>query len=257
LPAASAGVKIEGRHEIDSDDKGVQALNERRILIWDLPTRLFHWLLASLVAAAFVTGLQGGNLMVWHGRTGLLILGLLAFRLAWGVLGSTYARFAEFVRGPGAVLAYIRGRWQGSGHSPLAALSVLALLAVLLFQSISGLMSNDDIAFKGPLFAVVSKSTSDWLTGLHRENIWLIGGLVALHMCAVAVYTFLRKDDLILPMIHGHKRVSRTAATPATGGGWLAFLAALAIACAAVWIADGGLLPPPPPPPPPGSIPTW
>jgi cytochrome b len=232
-------------------------LNERAILIWDLPTRLFHWLLALLVAAAFVTGLQGGNLMVWHGRIGLAILGLLVFRLVWGVVGSTYARFGHFVRGPGAVIDYLRGRWQGLGHSPLAALSVLALLGLLLFQSISGLMTNDDIAFRGPLYDLVSKSTSNWLTGLHRQNAWLIGALIALHLCAILFYRFVHKNDLVMPMIHGRKRISGKAARPATGGGWLAFVAALAVAFAAVWIADGGLLPPPPPPPPPGSIPSW
>jgi cytochrome b len=232
-------------------------LNERRILVWDLPTRLFHWLLVLLVSAAFVTGLQGGNLMAWHGRIGALILGLLAFRLAWGAVGSTYARFSQFVRGPGAVAAYLRGQWLGVGHSPLAALSVLALLALLLFQSISGLMTNDDIAFRGPLYDLVSKSTSNWLTGLHRQNIWLIGGLVALHVCAVLYYRFVRKDDLVMPMIHGRKQVSIQTAAAATGGGWRALALAVAVAAAAMWVADGGLLPPPPPPPPPGTIPTW
>jgi cytochrome b len=228
-----------------------------RILVWDLPTRIFHWLLAIAVAGAFITGLQGGNLMVWHGRLGLLILGLLVFRLAWGLLGSTYARFAQFVRGPGSVLAYLRGRWQGVGHSPLAALSVLALLGLLLFQAISGLMTNDDIAFRGPLNGLVSKSTSDWLTGLHRQNIWLIGGLIGLHVAAVLFYTFVRKDNLIGPMIHGRKDVSIDTARSASGGGVLAVAAALVIAGAALWVADGGLIPPPPPPPPPGTLPAW
>jgi hypothetical protein len=139
----------------------------------------------------------------------------------------------------------------------LAALSVLALLGLLLFQSISGLMTNDDIAFRGPLYDLVSKSTSNWLTGLHRQNVWLIGALIALHVGAVLFYRFVHKNDLVMPMIHGRKRISGKAARPASGGGWLAFVAALAIAFAAVWIADGGLLPPPPPPPPPGSIPSW
>ncbi len=217
-------------------------MHERRILIWDLPTRLFHWLLVLLIAAAFVTGLQGGNLMVWHGRIGLLVLGLLVFRLAWGVLGSTYARFGQFVRGPGAVLDYLRGRWRGVGHSPLAALSVIALLAVLLFQSLSGLVSNDDIAFRGPLYVLVAKDTSDWLTSLHRQNIWLIGALIALHLIAVLLYTFVRKDNLIRPMIDGHRRVTDPSVPGATGGGWLGLLLALALAIGA---------------PPPGSVPTW
>jgi cytochrome b len=232
-------------------------MHERRILIWDLPTRLFHWLLVLLIAAAFVTGLQGGNLMVWHGRIGLLILGLLVFRLAWGVLGSTYARFGQFIRGPGAVLDYLRGHWRGVGHSPLAALSVIALLALLLFQSLSGLVSNDDIAFRGPLYVLVAKDTSDWLTSLHRQNIWLIGALIALHLTAVLFYTFVRKDNLIRPMIDGHRQVADPSIPGATGGGWLGLLLALALAAGAVWVGNGGLNPPPPPPPPPGSVPTW
>lgn len=230
---------------------------EQRILLWDLPTRIFHWLLALLVAAAFLTGLQGGNLMVWHGRIGLLILSLLAFRIAWGLLGSTYARFGQFIRGPSAIIAYLRGTWRGVGHSPLAALSVIALLALLAFQTLSGLVSNDDIAFRGPLNALVSKSTSDWMSGLHRQNIWLLGGLIGLHIVAVLFYTLVRRDNLIKPMISGRKDVPLQSAQSATGGGWIAFIAAVAIAGAALWIGNGGLIPPPPPPPPPGTIPTW
>lgn len=232
-------------------------MHDRRILVWDLPTRLFHWLLAILVAAAFYTGLLGGNLMAWHGRIGLAILGLLAFRLAWGVLGSTYARFTQFVKGPGAVIDYLRGHWSGVGHSPLAALSVLTLLALLLFQSISGLFTNDDIAFQGPLYDLVSRATSNGLTGLHRQNIWLIGGLIGLHVAAVLFYTLIRKDDLIRPMIHGHRDAPHPQAHSATGGGWLAFAIAVAIAIGVVWVGGGGLLAPPPPPPPPGAVPTW
>lgn len=232
-------------------------MTERRIFVWDFPTRLFHWLLVVLIAAAFATGLQGGNFMVWHGRIGLLILGLLAFRLAWGTLGSTYARFSNFVRGPGSVLAYLRGRWHGVGHSPLAALSVLALLGLLGFQTLSGLAANDDIAFRGPLYALVSKSTSDWLTALHRQNVWLIAGLIGLHIAAVLFYTFVRKDNLIKPMINGRKTVRVETARDAVGGGVIALIAALAIAGATIWIGNGALIPPPPPPPPPGTIPTW
>jgi cytochrome b len=228
----------------------------KRILVWDLPTRIFHWLLVIAVSGAFLSGLQGGNLMVWHGRLGMLILGLLVFRLAWGLLGSTYARFAQFIRGPRSVLDYLRGRWHGVGHSPLAALSVIALLALLLFQTVSGLMSNDDIAFRGPLYDLVTKSTSNWLTGLHRQNIWLIGALIGLHVVAVLFYTLVRKDNLIGPMIHGRKDVASETARSASGGGWVAFGAALLITGAALWVADGGLLPPPPPPPA-GTLPTW
>lgn len=232
---------------------------ERRVLVWDFPTRLFHWLLAALVAAAILTGLLGGNLMVWHGRIGLAIWGLLVFRLAWGVMGSTYARFGQFVQGPSAILAYLRGRWHGIGHSPLAALSVMALLLLLTFQALSGLFSNDDIAFRGPLYALVSKGTSDWLTGLHRANVELLFALIGLHLAAVLFYKFVRREDLIKPMVLGYRDLPEThpGAPSATGGGWIAFILALAIALTSVWIGNGGLNPPPPPPPPPGSFPAW
>ena len=153
----------------------------KSVRVWDLPLRIFHWLLAAAVAAAVVSGQIGGNLMTWHGRLGILIAGLIGFRLAWGLVGSTHSRFASFVRGPGAVLAYLRGDWRGLGHNPLGALSVLGLIGVVGLQTAGGLFGNDDIAFQGPLYNLVSKETSDWITGLHRKGFWLVGLLVALH----------------------------------------------------------------------------
>lgn len=229
----------------------------RTIRVWDLPTRLFHWLLAVLVVAAFVTGWLGGNLIEWHGRVGIVITGLLAFRLVWGVVGSTYARFADFVPGPAHIWAHIRGEWNGLGHNPFGALSVLALMAILIFQVGSGLVSNDDIAFEGPLYALVSKDTSDWLSSLHRLNFWVIIALVSLHVLAILFYVHVKKDNLVKPMITGVKEVSDPAAKPAQGGGPAAFILALVVAGVAVWAASGGLLPPAPPPPPPQAVPAW
>lgn len=232
-------------------------MNKRTIRIWDLPVRIFHWALVALLTGVFVTGQIGGNLIVWHGRIGVAICGLLAFRLVWGFVGSTYARFSHFVPGPGRVLAYLRGQWQGVGHNPLGALSVLGLLTVLIFQVVSGLMGNDDIAFEGPLYAAVSKSTSDWLTSLHRQNVWLIGGLVVMHVLAIVFYARVKKDNLIKPMITGVKEVDDPHVKPAQGGGLVPFIAALAVAAVTVWGASGGVLPPPPPPPSPDQIPSW
>lgn len=232
-------------------------MSTRTIRVWDLPTRLFHWLLVLLVVAAFVTGWLGGNLIEWHGRAGVAITGLLAFRLVWGVVGSTYARFAQFVPGPGRLAAYLRGQWYGIGHNPLGALSVLALLGILIFQSVSGLMANDDIAFEGPLYALVSKDTSDWLSSLHRQNFWPIIVLVTLHVSAIMFYAHVKKDNLVKPMITGVKAVADPQARSAQGGGIVALIVALVIAGFAVWVATGGLLPPPPPPPPAQAVPAW
>ena len=227
---------------------------KRSVAVWDLPTRIFHWSLVLLVVGSFTSGKIGGNAMLWHGTFGVAILGLLSFRLVWGLIGSTYARFFTFVRGPRAIIAYLRGEWRGLGHNPLGALSVVALLAVLSFQALSGLVSNDDIAFNGPLYPLVSKAYSDWMTGLHRRSELVILVLVFLHVGAIIYYLRVKKQNLVRPMITGLTRTTDADARPATGGGPLAFLVAVVIALAAVWAASGGVLPPPPPPPP---APVW
>jgi cytochrome b len=227
-----------------------------RIKVWDLPTRLFHWLLFVTVAAALWTGRAGGNWTDWHGRLGLTVLGLLAFRFVWGVLGSTYARFAQFAPTPRRILAYLRGRWHGEGHNPLGALSVFTLLGVLTWQAVSGLFSNDDIAFEGPLADLVSSATSAWLSGLHRQGLWIILGLVVLHVTAVVVHA-LRGKNLVKPMLVGWKESADPRIESASGGPVWALLLALGVAVAVVWIADGGLLPPPAPPPPADAVPAW
>ncbi|MFN3984586.1 MAG: cytochrome b/b6 domain-containing protein [Rhodocyclaceae bacterium] len=224
-------------------------MSAERIQVWDLPLRLFHWLLFGLVVAAIVSVKIGGTAMVWHGRFGHMIFGLIVFRIVWGVIGSDTARFTTFVRGPAAILDYLKGRWQGIGHNPLGALSVLALLGVIGFQATSGLFANDDIAFTGPLYRAVASDVSGQLTGWHKRMEWVIYALIALHVAAVLFYTLIRKDDLVGPMITGRKRVSSHRAEPTRGGGVIAFVVALAIAGLAMWVSSGALLAPPPPPP--------
>lgn len=215
-----------------------------RIRLWDLPTRLFHWLLAFLIVAAIVTGKIGGNAMVWHGRIGLAILGLVAFRVAWGLVGSTYARFASFLPTPSSIAAYVRGQWRGLGHNPLGALSVLGLLAMIALQVGTGLFTNDDIAFRGPLFSLVDKSFSDALTSLHRLSINGLIVLIVLHLCAIAFYAHVKKDNLVKPMITGWKDVEPGQVSRALdGGGAIAVLFSLGVAVAAVYAASGAWLP--------------
>ena len=226
------------------------------VRIWDLPLRLFHWLLALAVTGALVSGQIGGNLMVWHGRLGVLVAGLLGFRLAWGLVGSTHARFASFVRGPAAIRAYLQGTWHGLGHNPLGALSVLGMLAALGLQTASGLFGNDDIAFQGPLYPLVSKDTSDWVTGLHRKGFWLILLLITTHLAAIVFYLKMRGDNLIHPMITGRKSVTAAAADPEQrGGGTLALILALTVGLATAYGASGAWQAPPPPVP--AAAPAW
>jgi len=216
-----------------------------RILIWDLPTRLFHWLLVLSVCGSFVSAKIGGNAMVWHGRFGLVVVGLLVFRLVWGFVGSTYARFMNFVRGPATVLAYLRGQWSGEGHNPLGALSVLAMLGTLLLLVATGVFANDDIAFEGPLYGLVGKEMSDRLVGIHRLVEPLIILLVVTHIAAIIFYVRFRKQGLVMPMIRGWKV---GAGKTATGGGAIAFIIALILALAAVYGASGAWIQAPPPP---------
>ena len=228
----------------------------KRVRVWDLPVRAFHWALVAAVAVAFVAAQIGGNAMAWHGRAGLAALGLIVFRIVWGFVGTTYARFASFVRGPATIRAYLRGEWQGLGHNPLGALSVLALLTLVGSQAATGLFANDDIAYQGFLYPLVGADISDWLTAIHKlfEPALII--LVLAHVGAIAYYARVKKHNLLVPMLSGWTETSGAIA-PArgSGGGWLAFVVALAFAAGVVYAASGALLPPPPSVP--AETPTW
>lgn len=223
------------------------------VKVWDLPLRLFHWLLVLCVVGAIVTIQFKGEWMVWHERFGLAIIGLLSFRLAWGVLGSTHSRFTSFFPTPGRLLDYLRGRWQGLGHNPLGALSVFALIGLFGFQAVSGLFTNDDIAFSGPLRNLISSSLSNDISSLHRRAEDFLYILVGLHVLAIIVYR-LRGKKLVGPMLHGYKQVPHEQAEPARGGGWVALVISLAVAGLMVWLASGVWIDVPPPAP---SAPAW
>ena len=181
-----------------------------KIRIWDLPLRLFHWLLVLAVMGSFVTVKLGGNAMIWHARLGYFVLALLLFRIVWGFWGSRYAKFSQFVKGPRAILEYLKSGHETPGHSPLGALSVLALIGLFLAQSLAGLFASDDIAFDGPLVKYVSSSWVEWLTSLHRWNEWVLLGLVAIHVAAIIYYKRWKGIDLIRPIINGHKEFSES-----------------------------------------------
>ncbi|WP_418317551.1 cytochrome b/b6 domain-containing protein [Piscinibacter sakaiensis] len=206
---------------------------ERPVRIWDLPTRLFHWTLVVCVTGSVVSAKLGGNAMVWHFRFGYAIFALLAFRLAWGLVGGHWSRFASFFVTPARLLAYLRGGGGdgagadvGVGHNPLGALSVFAMLALLAVQVGSGLFADDEIANSGPLVALVSGATSSSLTSWHKSwGQWLILGLIGLHITAVLVYLWRMRQNLIRPMITGDKILSEPVR--ASADGWRQRLLAL------------------------------
>jgi cytochrome b len=227
----------------------------KQVLVWDLPTRLFHWLLVAAVGGAYFTGENGGNWLVWHERLGVFIVGLVAFRLTWGFVGSTYARFSTFVRGPSSIKAHLAGQWKGLGHNPLGALSVLALLALVSLQFSTGLFAqNDDTGFAGPFFALVSDNLGSIATRLHHKIFDVLAILVGLHVAAVVFYTRFKKDNLVKPMIVGTKSVGDGES--ARGGGFVPFIVALFIAAAAAYGASGAWVEKPPAPPP-AATPAW
>lgn len=173
--------------------------------VWDLPTRLFHWLFAAAVISAIVTVNVGGRWMDWHLPFGVAALVLLTFRLIWGFTGSRYARFSAFVKGPRTVWRYLRHREERSpaGHSPLGGWAVIALLLVVGVQTVTGLFATDDILTVGPLNRFVSGDTAALLTSIHKWNKFVVLALIALHLVAIAIYA-IRGKQLVPPMITGN-----------------------------------------------------
>lgn len=191
-------------------------MNQRiRTRVWDLPTRIFHWSLFACVLALVVTAKIGGNAMVWHLRLGHAVLALLLFRLVWGCIGGHWSRFVRFIYSPGEVLRYLRGAGKPEwsvGHSPLGALSVFALLGALALQVASGLSSDDEIAFAGPLTRHLTSQTVGLATGYHKDwGQWLVIGLATLHVAAILFYFWRRRENLVGPMLDGDKHLAHAA----------------------------------------------
>lgn len=215
------------------------------VRVWDLPTRAFHWLLAATIVGSLVSAKIGGNAMVWHLRFGYLVFGLLLFRLVWGVAGGRWSRFASFVPTPARVFAYLRGaRGVQAGHSPLGALSVLAMLAFLAALVATGLFADDEIASTGPLSRQVSNATASLATGWHKHiGQWVILGLVALHLAAIAFYDLHLRQRLTRAMVVGDQILP--AGTPASADGAGARAVALAVfaGCATLvgWVVGDAL----------------
>ena len=207
------------------------------IRVWDLPTRLFHWCLAGLCIAMMITGELGA--LKWHMRLGPVVLVLIVFRLVWGWVGSSTARFAFFVKGPAAIRDYLHrvrsGQdWPGIGHNPLGALSVLALLFLPTAMVLTGLFTTDDIFNDAPLVPLVSHHMVKLLSGFHRVGAGVVQGLVGLHLAAIAYYYWGKGENLVLPMITGRKHASAISVLSLrwTHPAW----AVPILAVAAVWV---------------------
>ncbi|MCA0244765.1 MAG: cytochrome b/b6 domain-containing protein [Proteobacteria bacterium] len=228
-----------------SADRSLQTVR-----VWDLPTRVFHWLLALAVIGMVVTGKIGGNALAWHFRIGYLVMGLLLFRLLWGFVGGHWSRFARFVYSPGTVLRYLRGQGRPDehldvGHNPLGAFSVFALLFFLALQVSTGLVADDEIATQGPLNRFVSAATASSATHWHKgagQAILIV--LVLLHVGAIVYYRVRQNKNLVQPMLTGDKQLPAQPPTPAARDSVATrgLAAVLAVVCAGVvtWVVRLG-----------------
>jgi len=206
--------------------------------VWDLPIRLFHWVLVALIGLSWWSAENHEyDIHLW---SGVAVLSLLLFRLLWGLFGSSTARFASFIRGPSAVRDYLSGTWRGIGHSPLGALSVIALLGLIAVQVGLGLFASDeDGLLLGPLSGLISNDASEQVTGLHETMFNVLLGLIGLHIAAVLFYWIANKQNLIGPMVTGKAQLGPDAEPMRAGKWWVALLCLFAAIAITRWIIAG------------------
>jgi cytochrome b len=208
-----------------------------RVHVWDVPTRLSHWLLVGLFAFSWWSA--DNHHMDYHRYSGYALLGVLVFRVYWGLVGSHTARFAHFVKGPRAIWRYVRGvsRHTDPGHNPLGALSVLALLSLLVSQVLLGLFSVDvDGVESGPLSRFVGFDTGRALAHAHHIMFDALAAVITLHLAAVLFYWIVKRDDLVRPMLTGWKAWSERPALHGARASW--WLAALGVVLSVVVVSS-------------------
>lgn len=194
----------------------------RKVVIWDAPTRLFHWLTAILVAAAYAT--WRFDRMDWHVWIGYALLALVIFRLLWGFFGSETARFAAFLVSPRVAFAHLAHLFRREpddqrGHNPAGGWMVLMLLALLLGEALSGLYINNDVAVAGPLTEFIPAPLADLIDALHTGLLWqALLAAIALHLAAIAIYWAAKGQNLVLPMINGRKALPKEKRPPTLAG---------------------------------------
>jgi cytochrome b len=181
--------------------------------------------------------------MEYHALGGYAILTLVLFRVAWGLFGSTHARFSGFLYGPQAVAAYACGLLRGkaqhyAGHNPLGGWSVMLMLASLLVQTVSGLFADDDILMRGPLARHVSGDTVSLMTKIHDTNAIVLFTLIAIHVAAVLFYLVFKRENLIGPMFTGYKKTDQPAPSSRQPGVWRAIILLAASGAAVYWVVN-------------------
>ncbi|KGJ92823.1 cytochrome b/b6 domain-containing protein [Colwellia psychrerythraea] len=187
-------------------------------LIWDLPLRIFHWSFAGTILASWYTAEQEGEMIDLHMQLGFVALGLIIFRILWGVIGPKHARFVNFIPSPKTLISYLHPAKESkvtAGHNPLGALMVVLMIVLITLQAVSGLFINDDIFSSGPYYGSLSNDLEKIMAFIHHNTFDFMIAAIALHLGAVAYYWHIKKQNLVLPMITGKKSAEQVKAIDA------------------------------------------
>ena len=228
-------------------------------LVWDWPLRLWHWLFAIAVMGAWITGQWGGfDWRQWHFWFGQSAVGLLIFRVIWGFAGTRHARFRSFLPRPSQLFGYLktlprRDTPESAGHSPLGALAVFVLLAVLTVHASAGLFMTDDILYEGPWYGAVNSDTAELASRIHHRLSWPVGVLLILHLAAILAYRLFKGERLTRAMITGRKPADRVpeSASIAHSRSALALVLIVLVTAVTWWLLAVA------PPEPPADLGNW
>jgi cytochrome b len=226
----------------ESSDTG-QAMETppRIVLVWDIPVRIFHWLIVALIAAAYATWRL--NWMAWHGWIGEAALALVLFRLLWGFFGGETARFSRFVTSPRTALQHLKHSFRREpdhqvGHNPAGGWMVVLLLALLLVETLTGVYVANDIVDEGPLTEIVPAWAANAIASSHAIVWDLLLAAIVLHVLAIAGFALIKGQNLVRPMITGMKVLPASAAAPRDGSPAIAGLLLLGCAVATVVLVN-------------------
>jgi len=212
-------------------------------LIWDLPLRIFHWLFACTIIASWYTSDQDNDLIELHMQLGYFALGLIIFRILWGLVGTKHSLFISFVPSPKILISYIKNFSSkndeiSAGHNPLGSLMVILMIVLVSLQAVSGLFINDDVFSSGPYYDSVSKEVEQVMMFLHHNVFDFMIAAIALHLLAIAYYVRVKKQSIILPMITGKKPADKVSNTDEIRHSklWIAMIVLVVVVAFVYWL---------------------
>ena len=208
--------------------------------VWDLPVRLFHWLLVVLLPACYISMKAGQPAL--HFVLGYMVMALVLFRLVWGVIGSDTARFARFVASPGRAVHHLRRLFVREpdtevGHNPAGGWMVLLLLLLVVLQVATGPFARNRHNVEGPLAKYVADSVVSAASLVHSVTVKLIIGAALLHVLVIVIYVRAKGQNLVRPMLTGKKRLPAATRAPRLRSPLLALAVLLVIAAAVAALA--------------------